>query len=325
VIADHDPGRGPDRDSGDGERSERHGPNPEAGSVLVVGDLMVDVVAVHAEALHHGSDAPARIRLVGGGSAANTASWLALAGERPRLLAARGDDELGRTAAAELAACGVELVGPVLAEVATGTCVVLVDPTGERTMLPDRGANDRLPASVVAPVLDPLPGWLHVSGYALLHEGSRAAGQTVVAAGVASGATVSIDAASTAPIRAVGGERFLQWIDGAHVLFTNDDELAVLGGIDAALAHVGAVIVKHGAAGATWTNGRSTASAEGFPVDVVDTTGAGDAFAAGWIASVRRGASVEDALAAAVRHGATAVTRTGARPVVPASGSAAGS
>ena len=76
--------------------------------------------------------------------------------------------------------------------------------------------------------------------------------------------------------------------------------------------------VKHGAAGATWTDGAQTLTAEGFPVDTVDTTGAGDAFAAGWIAAIRRGDEPQAALADAVRAGATAVTHPGARPVPPA-------
>jgi sugar/nucleoside kinase (ribokinase family) len=282
--------------------------------VLVVGDLLVDVVVAHAEALHPGSDTSARICLSGGGSAANTACWLAGLGERPRLLAARGDDQLGRMAAAELAAAGVRALGPVIADAPTGTCVVLVDASGERTMLADRGASDRLPASVVAPALDPVPGWLHVSGYSLLHDGPRPAGRAALAAGVASGATVSVDASSTAPIRAAGPDRFLRWIEGAHLLFANDDELAALGGLRSVLAHVRAAVVKHGAAGATWTDGTRSESVEGVAVDARDSTGAGDAFAAGWIAASRRGEGVAGALAHAVRVGATAVTVAGARP-----------
>src|SRR5690606_30895686 len=108
---------------------------------------------------------------------------------------------------------------------------------------------------------------------------------------------------------------FLAWIDGASLVFANDAEVEALGGVRAVLDHVQAVIVKHGAAGATWTDGAQTVRAEGFPVDAVDTTGAGDAFAAGWIAAVRAGASPDAALADAVRSGATAVTHPGARPV----------
>jgi sugar/nucleoside kinase (ribokinase family) len=287
--------------------------------VLVVGDLMVDVVVAHREPIATGSDTAARIRLVGGGSAANTACWLASLGESAHLLAARGADPLGELAAADLVEAGVVFVGPILDEYPTGTCVVLVSADGERTMLPDRGANDRLPVAAIVGGLDPMPGWVHLSGYAILHEGSRNAGRAAVSAGITGGASVSIDAASTAPIKAVGADAFLQWVDGASLLLANDEEIDVLGGVRAVLEHVGAVAVKHGAAGATWTDGVQTLSAEGFPVETVDTTGAGDAFAAGWIAAVRGGADPQAALADAVRAGATAVTQPGARPVVPGS------
>ncbi|HWJ63614.1 MAG TPA: PfkB family carbohydrate kinase [Acidimicrobiales bacterium] len=283
--------------------------------VLVVGDLMVDVVVAHQEPIAIGSDTPARVRLAGGGSAANTACWLAALGEAPHLMAARGDDGFGAMAAAELDAAGVTFVGPVLDDEPTGTCVVLVSADGERSMLPDRGANDRLPMSAIVGGLDPMPDWVHLSGYAILHEGSRNAGRAALSAGIAGGAVVSVDAASTAPIKAVGADAFLNWIDGASIVFANDQEVEALGGVRAVLDHVGAVVVKHGAAGATWTDGSVTVSAEGFPVDAIDTTGAGDAFAAGWIAATRLGADPQAALADAVRSGATAVTHPGARPL----------
>ncbi|WP_426574340.1 carbohydrate kinase family protein [Aquihabitans sp. McL0605] len=287
--------------------------------VLVVGDLMVDVVVAHKDPIQVGTDTPARVRMAGGGSAANTACWLASLGEAPQLMAARGDDDLGRMAAAALEAAGVTFVGPVLEEHPTGTCVVLVASDGERTMLPDRGANDRLPLSAIIGGLDPMPDWVHLSGYAILHEGSRNAGRAALSAGIAGGAVVSVDAASTAPIKAVGAEAFLNWIDGASLVFANDQEVDALGGVRAVLDHVGAVVVKHGAAGATWTDGRQTLTVDGFPVDAVDSTGAGDAFAAGWIAATRFGAEPQGALAEAVRVGAQAVTQVGARPALPGS------
>lgn len=282
--------------------------------VLVVGDLLVDIVAEHRDPIAPGSDTAARIRLSGGGSAANTATWLAAFEVPVRLLAAVGDDDLGWRARQHLADAGVGFAGPVFEDAATGACVVLVGPDGERTMLPDRGANDRLPVGAVIDALDPLPGWLHLSGYTLLGEGSRNAGKAVLSAALAAGCTVSIDAASASPLRAIGAEAFLAWVSGASLLFANDDEVEALGGVRAVLHHVGAVVVKHGPAGATWTDGAETVSADGLEVDLVDPTGAGDAFAAGWIDVQRSGFGVEEALAAGIAAGATAVTRHGARP-----------
>ena len=282
--------------------------------VLVVGDLMVDVVVAHKEPIAVGSDTPARVTIDGGGSAANTACWLASLGEAPHLMAARGDDAFGAMAAADLDAAGVAFVGPVLDQYPTGTCVVLVGADGERSMLPDRGANDRLPVSAIVGGLDPMPGWVHLSGYAILHEGSRNAGRAALSAGLAGGAVVSVDAASTAPIKAVGADAFLNWIDGASLVFANDEEIDALGGVWAVLEHVDAVAVKHGAAGATWTDGADTLTVEGFPVDAVDSTGAGDAFAAAFISAEFGGADLETCLRRGIDAGAAAVTKIGGQP-----------
>ena len=120
-------------------------PAPRASfDVLVIGDLMVDVVVHHDGPIAVGSDTPSTVHVLGGGSAANTAAWLASLGIRVGLVAAVGEDDVGRSAVRRLAVEGVEVVGPVVAGLRTGTCVVLVGPDGERTMFPDRGANGAL-------------------------------------------------------------------------------------------------------------------------------------------------------------------------------------
>src|SRR5690606_27382409 len=156
-------------------------------------------------------------------------------------------------------------------------------------MFPDRGANDRLVPGDVPAAFQPMPGWVHLSGYALLGEGSRAAGIAALAAAAEAGVPVSVDAASSGPLRTVGADRFLDWIEGTAVVFANDLELAALGGEAAVLERVTAVVTKHGREGAEWTDGSRRASTAGVPVEPVDSTGAGDAFAAGWIAAVRFG------------------------------------
>ena len=288
-------------------------PDAPPGRVLVVGDLLVDVVARPVGPLRVGSDTAAEIRLTGGGSAANTAAWIAHAGVPAALLAAVGDDPLGSVARQDLGAAGVELVGPVLAGAATGTCVVIVGPDGERTMLPDRGANDALPAGVVDGAIAGA-AWVHVSGYALLHPGSRAAGTAALVAGRERGIPTSIDAASSGPLRDLGSTAAWDLLAGADLLFANAAEIDALGGLDPVRARVGAVVVKDGAAGATWIDGVTSVAIPAVPVAVVDTTGAGDALAAGFLAATLAGADPAAALAAGVALAARAVTRLGARP-----------
>ncbi len=293
--------------------------------IVVVGDVMVDVIVVPDGPLQHGSDTPSAVRTLGGGSAANTACWLASRGREVTLVAAVGDDVLGRAALAELEGAGVAFAGFVDPTRPTGTCVVLVDPLGERTMLPDRGANDALPPAVVTEAIALGPAWLHLSGYALLGAGSHPAALAALAAANRAEVPWSVDASSAAPLRAIGPRRFLSWIHGCQVLFANDDELAVLGGAGPVLAQSAHLVAKHGAAGASWTDGTRSASATAVDTLVVDTVGAGDAFDAGYLDALLSGAGPADALDAGSRVAAEAIAHTGARPSIRAQPPAAGS
>ncbi|HLT17735.1 MAG TPA: PfkB family carbohydrate kinase [Acidimicrobiales bacterium] len=287
---------------------------PAGPEVLVVGDLMVDVVVVPSGPLNHASDVASTIEMRGGGSAANTACWLGAAGRAVRLVAMVGDDAAAPGALALLESCGVRFAGAAVAGSATGTCVVLVDPDGERTMLPDRAANDRLDPDLVVAAVEDRPAWLHLSGYTLLDEGSRPAARAGLDRARALGVPVSVDASSAGPLRQLGGERFLEWVDGSRVLFANDDEVAALGGLDACRRHVEVVVAKHGPRGVSWVSADATVSVPAAPTTVVDTVGAGDALDAGVIDALVGGAGPEEALRAGAALAARAVARVGARP-----------
>lgn len=286
------------------------------GRIVVVGDLLVDVVVRPSGPLRVGSDTAAEVRVGGGGSAANTAAWLAHQMAPVALLAAIGPDAHGAAAAADLEALGVTHLGPVRPAARTGTCVVIVGADSERTMLPDRGANDDLPVEAAVAAVAADDGWLHVSGYALLHEGSRPAGRAALDRAVALGVPTSVDAASSGPLRDLGPAAALDLLAGVDLVLANADEVAALGGTDAVLERVGAVVVKRGAAGATWTDGTARHDVPAAPTRVVDTTGAGDALAAGYLARTRMGAPPAEALAAGAALAAHAVAHLGARPRV---------
>jgi sugar/nucleoside kinase (ribokinase family) len=284
------------------------------GRLVVVGDVMVDVVVRPEGPLRTGTDTAAEVHLGGGGSAANTAAWAASQLRPVALVAATGDDDLGATARRELAGLGVRCDGPVVAGARTGTCVVLVGTDGERTMLPDRGANDRLtPDDVKAAIRGSHMGWLHLSGYTVLHDGSRAAGVAALAAARERGICTSVDLASAGPITDLGAAALIEALRPVDLLFANEEEVQALGGEDVALGIAPALVVKRGPAGATWTDGRRRVDVPAVPVEVVDTTGAGDAFAAGFLASWD-GEDVASALGAGARIAALAVGRSGARP-----------
>src|SRR5829696_3660405 len=166
--------------------------------IVVVGDVMVDVVARLSGPLASASDAPATIRFHGGGSAANAAAWLAAVGAEAVLIGCVGDDERGRHAHGELRMAGVDARVAADPELPTGTCVVLVGPDGERTMVPDAGANDALAEEDFADDLVVEGDHLHVVGYALLRPGSRLAARAALAGARDNGMTVSVDPSSSA-------------------------------------------------------------------------------------------------------------------------------
>ena len=289
--------------------------------LVVLGDVMVDVVCRLDGPLALGSDAPARIEFGYGGSAANVSAWAALArgAGAPPLLAGRiGADDRGRAAEAELRAVGVDTRLAVDPERPTGTCVVLVGPDGERSMVPDAGANDRLAQGDLPDDVLAEGAHLHLTGYTLVRDGSRAAGRSAIARAREHGMSVSVDPSSAALL----SPAFLDELEGVRLLLPNAEEAVVLSGEEdaeqAALelaARVPEVVVTLGAGGALWTDGKDVVrrGAEREAM-AIDSTGAGDAFAAGFLIARLSGADPEEALRGGCRLAAVAVRTPGARP-----------
>jgi ribokinase len=294
--------------------------------IVVLGDLMTDVVALASGPMSRGSDTRARVRFGGGGSAANTAAWLAATGVPGAFVGRAGDDLLGRAAVAELRDLGVDVHVGLDPKRTTGACVVVVTPDGERSMFPDAGANAGLAPEHLPAQLFVAGHHLHLSGYALLTEGSRAAALAALDLARTAGMTISVDPASVNPLRAVGVERVMAWLDGVDLLLANEDEACLLAGLADPLAAGRAltqrfpeVVVKLGGDGAAWC-GRDAGApvvVPAVPVDVVDTTGAGDAFAAGFLPADLAGAAPADALTSGCAIAARVVARAGARPPTP--------
>ena len=288
-----------------------------------LGDLMVDVVARLFGPLAEGSDSPGVISYVGGGSAANTAAWLSRVGESTTFVGAIGDDSAGQSQVESLHRLGVDVRFRVDHTRPTGTCLVLVAPSGERTMVPDPGANLALLEHDVPADEFRAGDHLHVSGYALLRD-SRDAALHAMAVASDKGMTISVGAASSAPLELLGAADFLQMLPDGALLFANEKEAAVLanGAAEAPdLATRLAVggresVVTAGSGQAAWSNGEATSALAAEPLDrpELDTTGAGDAFAAGFLAARARSASPEVCLRDGHALAAAACRTTGGRP-----------
>jgi sugar/nucleoside kinase (ribokinase family) len=292
-----------------------------AARVVVTGDICADVVALLAGEPAPGSDRPAAIATRSGGAGANVAAHLAALGTPVVLAGCVGDDLRGQALCHELSDAGVTLAVRTVPGAPTGTIISLVTPGGERSMLADRGANLLLrPGDVPVPAPR---GHLHLSGYTLLDDAPRAAGLIGLTAARDAGCTVSVDPASTGLLTTYGIDRWLTDTAGTTLLLPNADEARLLTGCtdpaDAARTLAGrhpVVVVSLGAEGALWAAGDLLVHRPAHPADVVDTTGAGDAFTAGvlsvWTATGGRPDPI-DALEAGLRRAAGVVGRPGAR------------
>ncbi|GGP82561.1 sugar kinase [Streptomyces griseomycini] len=294
------------------------------GALLVVGDVITDVVARHRGPLAPGTDTAAAIRTLPGGAGANVACWAARRGGGEVRLLGRVGADAAAWHERELVARGVRPLLVVDEEAATGTVVCLVDEdaAGERTFLTDSGASLRLePGDWSDALLDGV-AWLHLSGYLLFTESSRALVAVALKAARARGVPVSLDPASAGFLVRLGPDRFLTLVEGVDVLLPSRDEACLLtGASDAADAaarlsrHVPLVVAKQGAEGALLArSGEVWARVPAVRAVPRDTTGAGDAFTGAFLAALLAGADPEQAAREGCGAGAQAVERTGGRP-----------
>ena len=287
--------------------------------IVVFGDVIDDVIATPNGPIRADTDTPSTIERRGGGSAANTATWLATLGTAVDFVGRVGVLDLDRHTRV-LREAGVR---PMLAgdhELPTGTIVILVD-GDTRSMLTERGANAALdPESVSDAILDGAAA-LHFTGYSLFGRTETVGFTRLIKRAKSRGVHVSVDAASAGFMADFGAKRFLGAIAGADLLFPSLDEGRELTGLDdpEAIAQKLAksfplVALTLGSAGIIVASRSGTMLVEVVPAKTVDPTGAGDAFCAGflseWIASHDSRAAAE----AGARLAAQAVGIVGGRP-----------
>jgi sugar/nucleoside kinase (ribokinase family) len=283
---------------------------------------MADVIVRPEGPLARGSDRRASINVRPGGSAANQAAWLAAFGASVDFVARVGSSDVaGETARFEAIGVTPHIVGDSTHE--TGRLIALIDKTGERSFLTDRGANEALEAADIPDALIANAAHIHLSGYSFFADSPRAAVLDVMRrAGLK---PVSVDPASAEFLREGAADTFLDWTKGASILFPNAEEAAILAGSGAPetqcarlAARYPLVVVKRGAAGAEAAAGARRWRVKAPKVEAIDTTGAGDAFVAAFLAARLSGADIQASLERAAAAGAAASTVVGGRPQAPA-------
>jgi sugar/nucleoside kinase (ribokinase family) len=248
--------------------------------VCSVGDLLLDVVVRLQEPLPRDGEAGAVTRVGAGGQAANVAAWAADLGAEARFVGKRADDAAGRLVADEVAGRGVELLGPVV-DGRTGVVVSLAEPGGVCSLASDRGVAPDLRAEELEMAWFRGCDVLHLSGYSLFRSPIDQAGAKAAGAVRQQGGRISVDLSSAEAIVAFGAEPFRQRLAQLEpdIVFATDAEVDALGGRIPSPV----LVRKRAARGIVVETGGSAEELAAHPADVVDSTGAGDALAAGYL------------------------------------------
>jgi sugar/nucleoside kinase (ribokinase family) len=289
--------------------------------IVCLGDAAVDVfVSMDGSAVAR-SDAPGTVRISAGGSAANVAVWSARLGASAGFIGAVGDDYAGGFLRADLERESVT-AHLLRLPAASASIAVLLDERGERTMIADRGAALLLSPEFIGAHMFPSGCRLHLPAYSLFDGPLAEAAMVAVHYCRRAEGAVGVDASSVGPLRVYGRDGFLNLLARVEpdLLFANDDEGAFLSessdpeeGSLYLRRFAGTVVWKLGAAGAL-ARGDLCVRASARNVPVVDTTGAGDAFAAAFTLAHARGVPLVGALDQANSLASDVVQHIGARP-----------
>jgi len=287
--------------------------------VIAIGDVIDDILVIPQGEIRIDTDTKSEIRANAGGSAGNFACWLASLNVPVDFVGRVGEKDLARHNL-EFVSHGVTPHLQADTELPTGSIVVLVQGQ-QRSFLTDRGANRKLDSNAIDHELLNNAAVLYISGYSLMESLSAAQMQQIIARAKAEDVMVIIDPGSAGFISDFGVAKFLDAIAGADIVVPSWEEGKILTGEDrpeviaeALGTRFPIVALTLGELGAVLYNKGTTIRIEAFAADVVDATGAGDAFAAGLIANLIRGKDLETSATEGTRVAAKAVTLVGGRP-----------
>jgi len=284
--------------------------------LLVVGDIAWDVLVRPKGDFVWGSDVYGTVDLLAGGSAANVAVWARRLGADVRLVGKVGDDRFGDLMRAHLAAEGLDRLVSTVPGGLTTRIGVVVRPDAEHAFVTDHSSPLRLtPDDVPASLLDGAD-LLFLNGYAVFMAGSAAFAAPLLAEARRRRIAVAFDSSSHSLTMLYGAARLLDELGPLDILLANEDEARVLADgrpLDALLERTALAVIKQGGLGATALRASGSVSSAAEPIQVVDTTGAGDAFDAAFLVEFLRHGRLDEALTSANRLGARVASRWGAQ------------
>jgi ribokinase len=288
--------------------------------IVCLGDLILDVLIRRVGVPAMDSDV-ARIAVMAGGAAANTATWLAAEGESVGFLGAAGSDFAGDMLIEDLSRRGITCAVIRSADRPSGILLLESGPDGHVRATARRGANDQFELGDEQRALLSRASWLHITAYAFFSESARPAVLEAARLARSSGSSVSLDLGAPHLVSHIGADQYLGLIRAtqARVLLANELEASLLAGpaeeaLDALARLAPIAVLKRGASGCSVRSGAERFDVEAVAIEEVDATGAGDAFAAGLIHALRSGEDVRGAAFAGCVLGARCASRLGGRP-----------
>jgi sugar/nucleoside kinase (ribokinase family) len=288
--------------------------------VLMVGDIMVDVVVALEDDIQRGSDTPSKITQTIGGTGINVATWAKHTGGEPFIIGCIGNDIGGSYIESHLNNWGIEFAIQKLEQATTGMVVALAHLDGERSMFPDSRANSELSEFQFDSIDWKQFSHFYISGYTLFNLRTRELAKKLMATARANGVAVVLDPASAAPLSSLHPEELASWLINTDYLVPNEMELRTIiekleTDLSGLISHTPNLIIKLGSAGAIWFAAGVNQEFQAPIVEVVDSVGAGDAFAGALLAELSAGKSVPVAIEQAIKAGASSVGMRGAQPI----------
>lgn len=289
--------------------------------IVVIGDVINDILTKSHDVLTPNSDNRATITIVPGGSASNTAAWLGEVGAKVSFVGRVGKADIDHhTRVFQDGGVTPFLVADP--EQPTGSIVVVVDQDGDRTMFVDRAANLALTVDDIPDHLFDHACHIHLTGYTFFEEGTRKAAMAILRKAHEAGQTTSVDPSSISFLREIGINEFKELTAGVDLFFPNRDEAQELTGLSDPLAaaeklselYSQVIVTLDGDGAVIKDRGRPAFQVPVKVVNAIDTTGAGDAFCAGYLNAWLSGADTTEAAAAGTSTAARAVSQLGARP-----------